>query len=95
VELSSLLSGLVSGTLTVPAAGWLLQQFPQIKYHRMFAVALSFLLGTGAFLLSGWLGYDPWPAGPAAWTEALWPVWAAAFTASQIVLSGYRTLAAP
>lgn len=91
MDFQTLLAGLVSGALTVPIVGWILQQFPDIEIRRTVAIVASFLLGTGAFLLSGYLGYTELPADLKTWLEALWPVWGAAFTASQMVLSAYRS----
>lgn len=92
MDFQTLLAGLVSGAITVPVVAWILQQFPQIEYRRTLAVIASFALGTGAFLLSGYLGYTELPVDSKSWLEALWPVCTAAFTASQVVLSAARAI---
>lgn len=95
-SLAALLSGLVSGTLTVPVVSWILNQLPETvtkTQKRLIALVVSFALGTGAFALSGYFNYLPMPAATVqAWLEALWPVWVASFTASQIVLSTFKSL---
>lgn len=92
MDFQTLLAGLVSGAVTVPVVAWILAQFPQIEYRRTLAVITSFALGTGAFLLSGYLGYTELPVDLKSWLEMLWPVWTAAFTASQVVLSAARSV---
>lgn len=96
MDLTTLLAGLVSGVLTVPVVSYLLNKLPDTldkTTKRIIAIAVSFLLGTGAFILSVYLGYTVEPSPNwQAWVEMLWPVWTAAFTASQAVLSGYKSL---
>ena len=79
MELSQLLAGLVSGGLTVTKA-----------QKRYVAVVVSFGLGLAAFGLSIRLGYVAEPVGVEGWFNALWPVGASAFTASQVVLAVIR-----
>lgn len=93
-SLSLLLNGLVSGALVVPVVSWLLSELPgkfTKSQKRYLALAVALILGTAAFVLSAYFDYLPMPANTVqAWAEALWPVWFAAFTASQAVLSTYK-----
>ena len=94
MELADILAGLVGGTSTVPVVTWLLKQIawqPNKGQRRTVAFVMSFVLGAVAFLLSVQLGYTTAPATLNGWFEALWPVAAAAFTASQAVLSAWRS----
>lgn len=96
MQLSDLLTGLVTGTLTVPIVSWLLTQIEAYEgqldnnFKRWLALVLAFGLGLIGFFGSIWLGYLPAPAGLESWFNALWPVLAAAYTASQLIFSGVR-----
>ena len=106
MELAEILTGFVTGTLTVPVVKWILGRIADEKelssgQKRMLAVLLSFVLGTGGFFALIFAGYASMPidcmilmawtwACIIGWIEALLPVWASAFTASQIVLSAIR-----
>jgi hypothetical protein len=93
--LKALLAAGAGGTLTVPTVSWILNQIPKDKLtknqKRMLAVALSFILGIGAFLGLVLFDYVSTPAGPEDWFNRLWPVCVGAFTASQVILSGIKT----
>lgn len=94
MDLATILSGLAAGTLSVPAIGWLLNHLPQLNkgQKRSFAIAFTFAIGIGAYLLSIVLGFVPLPyATVEAWFDQLWPVCMASFTASQAVLAGLRS----
>lgn len=94
---ADVLAGLTTGVLTVPTVSYILKLKYLQKYlttknaKRWTAIGLSFALGIGAFFAMTRLGLRPTPIGPAAWLDALWPVCTAAYTASQAVLSLYKT----
>lgn len=92
-SIQNLLTGLATGTLTVPIAQYLLNRFPNFTkgQKRLFALAISFLLATFGHLALIRLGYTPAPADTQAWLEVLSTLAGIAFTTSQLVLSGVRS----
>lgn len=84
-----LLNGLITGALTVPIVSWILNQLPAdttTNAKIILAYVVSFALGTGGFFVLAWYLSTPLPTTPQEYINALWPVWAAAFAASQAVL---------
>lgn len=87
------LAGLTSGVLTVPLVSWILNNWlanATVNQKKLTAYAVSFLLGTAAFFGLAWFKAEPLPLDPQALLNGLWPVWTAAFAASQAVLMGAK-----
>lgn len=90
-----LLAGLTSGVLTVPIVSWILNNWlaeATTNQKKITAYAVSFLLGTAAFFGLAWFKTEPVGLDPRAVLDALWPVWTAAFTASQAVLMAAKKM---
>ena len=90
------LVGLATGSLTVPVVSWIINTTPEQYFgskgsKRMLAIALAFILSTGAQLA---LTYNAGtiPVDYTAWFELLYPVWTGAYLTSQVIISGWKTL---
>lgn len=87
MNLNDFLSGLVGGSLTYPAANFILSQLPEeyTRRTRFFMVlALSFALAGGAYGVQVWLGsvvYSP---------DGLFTAMATAFSVSQTLWGAFK-----
>lgn len=94
-NLTVVLTGLATGSLTVPVVSWIINSTPEQYFStkntkRLLAIALSFILSTGAQLA---LTYNSGtiPVNYTEWFEVLYPVWTGAYLASQVILSSWKT----
>lgn len=97
MDIQTLLSGLLSGALTVPAVSWLLNLLEargkifDKTSKRAIAFILSFLLGALGLLGMIYLEYLPEPVDLETWLNAVIIIGTMAYTTSQMVLSGYKS----
>lgn len=94
MDFADLLTGLISGALTVPVVSFILNNwlpFARTNTKVIVAYAASFALGTGGYFLLIWYRQVGLPATPQALLDSLWPVWFAAFGASQAVLRAVKS----